>query len=104
VLVVLAAVAVVAGVILAAAGRGGGMAGFPADHAPLALGRIGAAEVALLQLPRSLWGYNAQLTEEALQAIAAAVSERDAEIERLRGQLAQWRQEAPAAGERQPSD
>ena len=94
----LAAAAVVAGVIVVAAGRGGEMAIVRADHAPFVLGRVTAADVALLSPPRSLWGYNAQITEEALQAIAEAVTERDVEIERLRAQLAHLAGDGPSAG------
>jgi hypothetical protein len=99
----LAAVAVAAGVVLVAAGRGGEMAFFPADYRPLPLGEVTAADVALLQPPRSLWGYNAQATEEALQVIAQAVTDRDVEIERLRARLAktQWR---PAIAEEREGD
>ena len=94
----LAAAAVLGGVILVALGRGGEMATFPADYAPLDLERVTAADVALLQPPRWLWGYSAQVTEEALQVIAKAVSDRDVEIERLRQQLAELR-----AGGRPPA-
>lgn len=97
----LAAAAVIGGAVLVALGRGGEMAFFPADQPPLTLGRVTAAEVALLQPPRSLWGYNAQVTSEALQVIAHAVTERDAEIERLRSQLAQLRAASPSEGEQQ---
>jgi hypothetical protein len=93
----LAAAAVIGGVILFAVGRGGEMAAFPADYPPLALEQVTAADVALLQPPRSLWGYNPQLTEEALQAIARAVSERDVEIERLRAEVASLRPAVAAA-------
>lgn len=95
----LAAAAVLGGVILVALGHGGEMAPFPADCAPPALERVTAADVALLQPPRSLWGYNVQITEDALQTIARAVTERDAEIERLRQQLAQLSPGAPALAE-----
>jgi ABC-type transporter Mla subunit MlaD len=100
VVLLLAAVAVVCGVVLAALGRGGEMAAFPADYPPLALGRVTAADVALLQPPRSLWGYNTQATGEALRVIAQAVADRDAEIGRLRDQLARLQAAPPtAAGE-----
>lgn len=78
---------------------------FPADQPPLALGRLTAADVALLQLPRSLWGYNVQVTEEALQAIAQAITDRDVEIERLRTEVGQLRAPGPPmAGEYQGDD
>lgn len=101
---VLAAVAVAVGVALVAAGRGGEMAFFPADYRPLVLGEVTAADVALLQPPRSLWGYHAQATDEALQAIAQAVTDRDVEIERLRTRLAQAQWRPGIAEEREGDD
>lgn len=94
-MLLLAAAAVLAGVILVATGQGGEMAGFPADQPPFTLERVAAPDIALLQPPRSLWGYNPQVTDEALQVIAQAVSERDIEIERLRGQLTDLQQAPP---------
>ena len=91
VVMLLAAVAIVGGVILVALGRGGVMASFPADQAPFPLGQLTAADIALLQPPRSIWGYNPQVTEAALQAVARVVTERDLEIERLRHELARLR-------------
>jgi hypothetical protein len=104
VVLLLAAAAVLGGVILVALGRGGEMAPFPADCAPLALERVSAADVALLQPPRSLWGYNVQVTEEALQVFARAVTERDVEIERLRQQVAQLSPATPALAEEPARD
>ena len=92
---VLAAAAVVAGVILVAAGRGGELADFPPDVAPFRLAKVTAADIALLRPPKSLWGYHPGLTEEALTVIAHAVSERDAEIAQLRSQLGQPPPPAP---------
>jgi hypothetical protein len=91
VIVVLAAVAILGGVMLAALGRGGEMTAFPGDYAPLDLDEVSAADVALLRPPMSLWGYNAQATEEALQVIARSVTERDVEIATLRRELAELR-------------
>ncbi len=99
VILLLAAAAVLGGVILVALGRGGEMASFPADYAPLDLEHVTAADVALLQPPRGLWGYSAPVTEEALQVIAQAVSDRDVEIERLRQQLAEARAGGSPAGQ-----
>jgi predicted SPOUT superfamily RNA methylase MTH1 len=96
VLLVLAiAVVILGGVVLAAVGRAGAMVLFPSDSAPMELRDLSAAEIAMLRPPLSLWGYNAQLTDEVLQQIAQAVSARDVEIATLRRQLEELR-----AGER----
>ncbi|MGE5134799.1 MAG: hypothetical protein ACM32E_18075 [Gemmatimonadota bacterium] len=103
VVLLLAAAAVLGGVVLVALGRGGEMATFSADYAPLDLEHVTAADVALLQPPRWLWGYSAQVTEEALQVIAQAVSDRDVEIERLRQQVAELRAGAQLAAVAEPA-
>jgi hypothetical protein len=90
VVLLFAAAAVVAGVVLVARGRGGEMAEFPADLAPLSgLEEASAADIAMLRPPRGLWGYQVMHTDDALAAIARGVAARDAEIARLRWQLSQ---------------
>jgi len=81
-------VVVLVGIFFAATGRGGEMAYEHADHAPLDLGPVSAADVALLRPPTALWGYNMQVTDEALDHIARAVRERDVTIAYLQDQLA----------------
>jgi hypothetical protein len=103
-----AAAAILGGVVLAALGRAGEMASFAGDTAPLEFDEVSATDVALLRPPMSLWGYNAQATEEALRVIARSVTARDVEIATLRRELAdlQDRQDgARAAGavERPPA-
>jgi hypothetical protein len=96
-----AAAAILAGVVLAALGRAGEMATFAGDTAPIELDEVSATDVALLRPPMSLWGYNAQATEDALRVIARSVTARDVEIATLRRELAdlQGRQDgARAAG------
>jgi hypothetical protein len=83
-----AAAAILGGVVLAALGRAGEMATFAGDTAPLELDEVSATDVALLRPPMSLWGYNAQATEEALRVIARSVTARDVEIATLRRELA----------------
>jgi hypothetical protein len=83
-----AAAVILGGVVLAALGRAGEMATFVGDTAPLELDEVSAADVALLRPPMSLWGYNAQATEEALRVIARSVTARDVEIATLRRELA----------------
>jgi hypothetical protein len=96
-----AAAAILGGVVLAALGRAGEMATFAGDTAPIELDEVSATDVALLRPPMSLWGYNAQATEDALRVIARSVTARDVEIATLRRELAdlQARQDgARAAG------
>ena len=88
VLFLITIVVVLVGIFFAATGRGGEMAYEHADHAPLDLGPLSAADVALLRPPTALWGYNMQVTDEALDHIARAVRERDITIAYLQEQLA----------------
>jgi hypothetical protein len=87
VLIILVGVAVLVGVFFVATGRGGELAYEQADHAPLDLGPVSATDVALLRPPTALWGYNMQVTDEALERIARAMRERDIRIAYLQQQL-----------------
>ena len=84
---IVVAVAILAGVFFAATGRGGELAYEQADHAPLDLGPVSATDVALLRPPTALWGYNMQVTDEALEQIAQAVRDRDVTIAFLQQRL-----------------
>jgi hypothetical protein len=84
---ILVAVAILAGVFFVATGRGGELAYEQADHAPLDLGPVSATDVALLRPPTALWGYNMQVTDEALEQIAQAVRDRDVTIAFLQQRL-----------------
>jgi hypothetical protein len=88
VLFLIAIVVVLVGIFFAATGRGGELAREPADHAPLDLGPVSAADIALLRPPTAMWGYNVQVTDEALDQIARAMRERDITIAYLQEQLA----------------
>jgi hypothetical protein len=88
VLFLIAIVVVLVGIFFAATGRGGEMSYEPADHAPLDLGPVSAADIALLRPPTAMWGYNMQVTDEALDQIARAMRERDVTIAYLQDQLA----------------
>ena len=84
------------------------MAVFSGDLAPIDLDEVTATDVVLLRPPMSLWGYNAQATEEALRAIARSVTARDAEIATLRRELTDLRADRdggrpPAREERPPA-
>jgi hypothetical protein len=85
---ILVAVAILAGVFFAATGRGGELAYEHADHAPLDLGPVSATDVVLLRPPTALWGYNMQVTDEALEHIAQAIRDRDITIAFLQQRLA----------------
>jgi hypothetical protein len=100
VLFLLAIVVVLVGIFFAATGRGGEMSYEPADHAPLDLGPVSAADVALLRPPTAMWGYNMQVTDEALDQIARAMRERDVTIAYLQDQLAGYEHNAPYAESR----
>ncbi len=85
---IVVAVTILVGVFFVATGRGGELAYEQADHAPLDLGPVSAADVALLRPPTALWGYNIQVTDEALEQIAQAVRDRDVTIAFLQQRLA----------------
>ena len=85
---ILVAVVILVGVFFVATGRGGELAHAQADHAPLDLGPVSATDVALLRPPTAMWGYNMQVTDEALERIAQAVRDRDLTIAFLQQRLA----------------
>jgi hypothetical protein len=85
---ILVALVILVGVFFVATGRGGELAHEQADHAPLDLGPVSATDVALLRPPTALWGYNMQVTDEALERIAQAVRDRDVMIAFLQQRLA----------------
>jgi hypothetical protein len=77
---VIAIIAVLAAVVYVATGRGGEMSVERNDYVPLDLGPVSATDVALLRPPTGLWGYNMQLTDEAMEQVAEAIRERDVRI------------------------
>jgi hypothetical protein len=99
---ILVAVVILVGVFFVATGRGGELAHEQADHAPLDLGPVSATDVALLRPPTALWGYNMQVTDEALERIAQAVRDRDVTIAFLQQRLADL--SPPAAPVLPPGD
>jgi hypothetical protein len=80
VLIVLVALVILAIVVFAALGRGGGLSMERNDYAPLDLGPVSATDVALLRPPTGMWGYNMQVTDEAMERIAESIRERDVRI------------------------
>ena len=99
---ILVAVAILVGVFVAATGRGGELAYEQADHAPLDLGPVSATDVAMLRPPTALWGYNMQVTDEALGKVAQAIRDRDVTIAFLQQRLADVTTQA--APVRQPDE
>jgi hypothetical protein len=105
-----AAVVILAGVVAVASGRGGEMAYTDPDYPPIDLGPVSAADVALLRPPLAAWGYNMRVTDEALEVIARAVTERDVQIATLQQQVSDLHEQlggeawpaaaGPAGGER----
>ena len=84
-----AALAILAGVVVVAMGRGGEIARSRRDL-PIRPPRIRSArDVARLRLPIGLLGYQEQATDEALDAAARLIAEQEAEIARLREEV--WR-------------
>jgi hypothetical protein len=88
VVMVIAVLAVLVAIFFAATGRGGELSREHVDYAPLELGSVSAADIALLRPPTAMWGYNVDVTDEALDRIARAVRDRDLTIAYLQQQLA----------------
>ena len=84
----LAAIAILAGVVVVAIGRGGELTIFRSDVPPLRLEFATAADLARFRPPPAFFGYSAQVTDDALQRIARVVADREAELASLRRQLA----------------
>jgi hypothetical protein len=102
VVLIVAAAVIAVGMILVAAGRGGEMTKSGPDVPPLETDVATAADVALLRLPVApvvLGGYHRPATDQVLNLVARAVTERDVEIAMLRRQVAhlQSAQDAPSA-------
>lgn len=76
----IAGLVVVAATVYAALGRGGQMAAERADYAPLELGPVSATDVALFRPSSAAWGYDMQVTDEALARIAGSIRDRDVRI------------------------
>ena len=102
-LLLLAAGAILGGVIVVAMGRGGEMVMFMRDW-PAALNPRTPGEVATQRLPLGPVGYQVQATEEALVAAANLLAERDHEIAALRGEIWRLGGRDHAAGPDRPLD
>jgi len=87
VVLLLAALAILAGVVAVAIGRGGELAMFRPDTQARSAALATAADVAAFRPPLAFFGYSAPATDDALQRITAVVAERDAEVAWLRDQV-----------------
>jgi hypothetical protein len=87
VVLLLAALAILAGVVAVAIGRGGEIAMFRPDTQAQQAVLATAADVAAFRPPLAFFGYSAPATDEALQRITAVVAERDAEVAWLRDEV-----------------
>ncbi len=84
----IAAAAILAGVVVVAMGRGGELALVRRDVPEFRFRIRTPADVAMLRLPVGPLGYREPATSDALRAIAGVLAERDAEIASLRDQIA----------------
>ncbi|WP_051467952.1 hypothetical protein [Actinomadura oligospora] len=106
VVLVLAGVAVLAAVVVLAMGHGGELGRTHPDVPPMPLldgARVTGPEVAMLRLPRALWGYQMNVTDEALHRLAYALTERDTRVAAMEQQIADLRRrltdaEGPGSG------
>ncbi|TDB90491.1 hypothetical protein E1264_05065 [Actinomadura sp. KC216] len=99
---VLAGVAVLGAVVVLAMGRGGELAETHPDYPRLPLGADGrpitGPDVAHMRFPRTFWGYQPQVMDEALRRVSHALSERDARVAVLEQQLHELRYGAGSIG------
>jgi hypothetical protein len=101
--ILLAAGAILGGVVVVAMGRGGEMALFDRDLA-LKITRLETpGDVATLELPFGLVGYQARATGQALTDIANLLARRDAEITALRQEIWRLGLAPPEAGRPEPA-
>lgn len=101
VVIAAAIVAVLAAVVVLALGKGGELAEARPDHPVLRLptGRsLVGTDVALLRLPRGLWGYHVGVTDEALRRMAYALTERDALVALLQQRVAELQRDPGTDG------
>ncbi len=99
VLIILAALAILGGIVVAAMGRGGELARQTGDE-PSVVDFETGADVARYRPPPALLGYHAGATEYALLLAGRALADRDAEIAWLRSRLRELQPE----GERQDGE
>ncbi|MFF5263152.1 hypothetical protein ACFY4C_29840 [Actinomadura viridis] len=92
VVLVLAGLVVLGAVVVLAMGRGGELAAAPSDRPPLpAPDDRPFTGPAPFRIPRAIWGYQADVTEQMLDRLRYAVYERDTRIATLEHQIADLR-------------
>ncbi|MEV3919948.1 hypothetical protein [Actinomadura coerulea] len=98
VVLVLAGVAVLGAVVVLAMGRGGGLAEAHPDYPPVSVDAEGRPvigwEGSHLRFPRTLWGYQPHVTDDAFHRLTEALHERDARVADLERQLHDVRERA----------
>ncbi|MGW2314714.1 hypothetical protein [Actinomadura luteofluorescens] len=101
VVLVLAGVAVLGAVVALAVGRGGELAEAHPDYPPVSVDAEGRPVVgwegARLRFPRTLWGYQPHVTDDAFHRLTEALNERDARVADLERQLHDARKRADDA-------
>jgi hypothetical protein len=102
VVILLAALVILGGIAVVAMGKGGELSRERADL-PAHTDFRTWSDVADYRPPGALLGYHAAVTEQALALIARTIAERDAEIDWLRGRLAEVQPERFGAGQAGPA-
>jgi len=102
VVILVVAAAILGGVVVVAMGRGGEL-GRERPELPARSDFRTWSDVASYRPPPALLGYHAGATQHALSLIARTIAERDAEIEWLRGRLAEVIQAEPEPDEQASS-
>src|ERR1022692_2549190 len=93
---IIAAAAILGGVVAVAMGWGGEISLFARDIPEVSLRPRTPYDVAMLRLPAGLLGYQRQATDDALHEVAGLLADRDAEIARLADELSQFAPPAAA--------
>jgi hypothetical protein len=93
VVLVLACLAVLGAVVVVAMGRGGELSRPPLDHPPLpAPDDHPFAGPEPVKLPQTFWGYQVDITDEAVHRLRHALYERDVRVAALERQVDDLRQ------------
>lgn len=101
---VLAGLVVLGAVVVLAMGRGGELAAAPGDRPPLpAPDDQPFTGPAPFHIPRAIWGYQADVTDQMLDRLRYAVYERDTRIAALEHQVADLRRHLEPEDEPAPA-
>ncbi len=93
VIMFLAALAILAGVVFVALGRGGELGTDTASWTPTSGGFMNMAGVQVQLPPTTMIGYDVHATLDELQWLAQALSDRNAQVAALRTEVARLQQE-----------